>query len=43
MDSSKMIGNFPAVFSFNRLFLKFNRLICNLLPVLPDQCASLAN
>ena len=31
-----MIGNFPAVLNFNRLFLKLNRFICNLLPVLPD-------
>ena len=30
-----MVGNFPAVFNFNRLFLKFNRFICNPLPVLP--------
>ena len=33
-----MIGNFPAVLNFNRLFLKLNRFICNLLPVLPDHC-----
>ena len=25
----KMIGNFPAVSNFNRLFLKLNRFICN--------------
>ena len=31
-----MIGNFPAVLNFNRLFLKLNRFICNQLPVLPD-------
>ena len=24
-----MIGNFPAVFNFNRLFLKLNRFIRN--------------
>ena len=27
-----MIGNFPSVLNFNRLFLKLNRFICNLLP-----------
>ena len=31
-----MIGNFPAVLNFNRLFLKLNRFIFNWLPVLPD-------
>ena len=31
-----MIGNFPAILKFNRLFLKLNRFICNYLPVLPD-------
>ena len=31
-----MVGNFPAVFNFNRLFLKLNRFICDQLPVLPD-------
>ena len=31
-----MVGNFPAVLNFNRLFLKLNRFICNQLPVLPD-------
>jgi hypothetical protein len=36
-DSSKTINNFPAVLmNFNRLFLKLNRFICNILPVLPD-------
>ena len=29
IDSSKMIGDFPAVLNFNRLFLKLNRFICN--------------
>ena len=29
IDSSKMIGNFPEVSNFNRLFLKLNRFICN--------------
>ena len=29
IDSSKMIGNFPVVVNFNRLFLKLNRFICN--------------
>ena len=24
-----MIGNFPTVLNFNRLFLKLNRFICN--------------
>ena len=24
-----MMGNFPAVLNFNRLFLKLNRFICN--------------
>ena len=28
-DSSKMIGNFPAVLNFNRLFLKLNQFIRN--------------
>jgi hypothetical protein len=31
-----MIGNFPAILNFNRLFLKLNSFICNYLPVLPD-------
>ena len=29
INSSKMVGNFPALFNFNRLFLKLNRFICN--------------
>ena len=29
IDSSKMIGKFPEVFNFNRLFLELNRVICN--------------
>ena len=29
INSSRMIGNFPAVLNFNRLFLKLNRFICN--------------
>ena len=29
IDSSKMIGNSPEVFNFNRLFLKLNRFICH--------------
>ena len=29
IDSSKMMGNFPEVLDFNRLFLKLNRFICN--------------
>ena len=33
-----MIGNFPAVSNFNRLFLELNRFVCNSLPVLPDHC-----
>ena len=37
INSSKMIGNFPAVLlSFDRLFLKLYWFICNQLPVLPD-------
>ena len=36
IDSSQIIGDFPAVLNFNRLFLKLNRFICNQLPVLPD-------
>ena len=28
IDSSKMMGNFPAVLNFDRLFLKLNRFIC---------------
>ena len=32
-----MIGNFPTVLNFNRLFLKLNRFICNSLLILPDQ------
>jgi hypothetical protein len=35
MNSSKPIGNSPAVLNFNRLFPKLNRFICNWLPVLP--------
>ena len=35
INSSKMIGSFPAVLNFNRLFLKLNRFMCNKLPVLP--------
>ena len=31
-----MIGNFPAVLNFDRLFLKLYRFICNQLPVLRD-------
>ena len=30
-----MIGNFPAILTFNRLFLKLHQFICNQLPVLP--------
>ena len=37
INSSKMIGNFPAVSNFNWLFLKLYRFICNQLPVLPDR------
>jgi hypothetical protein len=33
-----MIGNSLEVSKFNRLFLKLNRFICNLLTVLPRQC-----
>jgi hypothetical protein len=29
IDSSKMMGNFPEVLNFNRLFLKLNQFICN--------------
>ena len=29
INSSKMIGKFPEVLNFNRLFLKLNRFICN--------------
>jgi hypothetical protein len=29
INSSVMIGNFPAVLNFNRLFLKLNQFICN--------------
>ena len=29
INSSKMTGNFPAVFNFNRLLLKLSRFICN--------------
>ena len=36
VDSSKLIGNFPADLNFNRLFLKLNWFICNQLPVLPN-------
>ena len=31
-----MLGHFPAVLNFNRLFLKLIRFVCNQLPVLPD-------
>jgi len=31
-----MVGNFPAVLNFNRLFLELKRFIYNQLPVLPD-------
>ena len=31
-----MMGKFPAVFNFNRLFLQLNQFICNQVPVLPD-------
>jgi hypothetical protein len=31
-----MIGKFPAVLNFNQLFLKLNRFICNIVPVVPD-------
>ena len=31
-----MMGKFPNVLNFNRLFLKLNRFICNLPPVLPE-------
>ena len=34
-DSSKMIGKFPEVLNFNRLFLELNRFTCNQPPVLP--------
>ena len=36
MDSSKTIGNFPAVLNFNWPFLELNRFICNQLPILPN-------
>ena len=29
MKPSNMIGNFPAVLNFNRLFLKLDQFICN--------------
>ena len=29
INYSKMIGNYPAVLNFNRLFLKLNWFICN--------------
>ena len=38
MYSSKMIGNIPAALNFDRLFLKFNRFICNQRSVLPIHC-----
>ena len=41
INSFKLIGNFPAVLSFNRLFLKLNRFICSRLPVLPDHSFTL--
>lgn len=34
VHSPKMISDFPELLNFNRLFLKLNRLICNLWPVL---------
>ena len=36
MESSKVIGNSPAILNFRRLFLKLNCFICNQLPVLPN-------
>ena len=39
-----MIGNFPAVFNFNRLFLKLNRFIvtnCRLSPIMGYTCIQL--
>ena len=36
INSSTMIGNFPAVSNLNQLFLKLNRCICNQPPVLPE-------
>ena len=36
-----MVGYFPEVLHFNRLFLKLNRFICNQMPVLPDHCLEL--
>ena len=39
INSSKMIGDFPAVLNFNQLFLKLKRFICNQLPVLPSHWA----
>ena len=38
-----MIGNFPDVLNFNRLFLKLNRFICNYLPVLPGHSVGCLN
>ena len=29
IDSSEMIGKFPEVLNFNRLFLELNQFICN--------------
>jgi hypothetical protein len=34
VDSFEMVGKFPAILTFNRLFLKLNQFICNSLPVL---------
>ena len=31
-----MIGNFPAILNFNRIFLKPNQFICKKLLVVPD-------
>ena len=35
IDSSRMMGNFPEVLNFNRLFLKLNRFVCNKHSVFP--------
>ena len=29
IDSSKVVGDFPQVLNFNKLFLKLNQFICN--------------
>ena len=34
-----MIGNFPTILDFNRLFLKLNQFICNKLPFLRNHRA----